>query len=154
MTDTPLTDAELARVRQLFERVRYAKVIGIHLDEVSRGRVKMYMDVRDDLRQVNDVLHGGSIASLIDTAAAFAVITLIEPDQSATTTDLTIHFLRPVDSGRITAVARVLRAGRRLLVVTIEVFDSAQALISTAVTTYIRLPLPSPKPEDSHGQQC
>jgi len=141
MTDTTLTDAELARVQQLFQRVRYAKVIGIELDEVSRGLVKMHLDARDDLRQVNDVLHGGSIASLIDTAAAFAVITLIEAHQSATTTDLTIHFLRPVDCGRITAVARVLRSGRRLLVVTIDVFDSAQNLISTAVTTYIRISL-------------
>jgi uncharacterized protein (TIGR00369 family) len=101
--------------------------------------VKMHLDAREDLRQVNDVLHGGSIASLIDTAAAFAVITVLEPDQSATTSDLTIHFLRPVDSGRVTAVARVLRGGRRLVVVNIEVLDSRQSLVSTAVTTYIRL---------------
>ncbi|MDX6611602.1 MAG: hypothetical protein QOD75_788 [Blastocatellia bacterium] len=143
MTESALTEAELARISELFNRVRYAKFMGIELDEVSRGQVKMHLDAHDDLRQVNDVLHGGSIASLIDTAAAFAVITLIEPGQSATTTDLTIHFLRPVDSGRVTAIARVLRSGRRLLVVTIEVFDSSQNLISTAVTTYIRIP---PKP--------
>jgi uncharacterized protein (TIGR00369 family) len=140
MIDTALTQAELARLRELFQRVRYVKLLGIQLDEASRGLVKMHLDAREDLRQVNDVLHGGSIASLIDTAAAFAVITLIEPQQSATTADLTIHFLRPVDSGRVTAVARVLRSGRRLLVVTVEVFNSTQSLISTAVTTYIRLP--------------
>jgi uncharacterized protein (TIGR00369 family) len=139
MTDTALTEAELSRVRELFGRVRYARLLGLELDEASRGVVKMHLDAREDLRQVNDVLHGGSIASLIDTAAAFAVITVLEPDQSATTSDLTIHFLRPVDSGRVTAVARVLRGGRRLVVVNIEVLDSRQSLVSTAVTTYIRL---------------
>ena len=139
MSERTLTEAELARIGQL---------IGIELDEASRGQVKMHLDARDDLRQVNDVLHGGSIASLIDTAAAFAVITLIEPGQSATTTDLTIHFLRPVDAGRITAVARVLRSGRRLLVVRIDVFDSSQNLISTAVTTYIRI---SPSPSSTQS---
>jgi uncharacterized protein (TIGR00369 family) len=141
MTNTDLTEAELARVKELFGRVRYAKFLGIEFGEVSRGLVTMHLNAREELRQVNDVLHGGSIASLLDTAAAFAVITVLEAGQSATTSDLTIHFLRPVDSGRITATARVLRSGRRLVVVTVDVLDAAQSLIATAVTTYLRLSL-------------
>jgi uncharacterized protein (TIGR00369 family) len=141
MTKTDLTEAELARVQELFGRVRYAKFLGIELSEVSRGLVTMHLEAREELRQVNDVLHGGSIASLIDTAAAFAVITVLDAGQSATTSDLTIHFLRPVDSGRITATARVLRSGRRLVVVTVDVLDHSRSLISTAVTTYLRLSL-------------
>ena len=140
MNETALTDAEQERLRGLFQRVRYAKLLGIELDEATRGAVTMHMDAREDLRQVSDVLHGGSIASLVDTAAAFAVITMLEPNQSATTSDLTIHYLRPVSSGSVAAEARVLRSGRRLLVVTVNVFDNTQALVATAVTTYIRLP--------------
>ncbi len=140
MIETALTGAEHERLRDLFQRVRYAKLLGIELDEATRGAVKMHMDAREDLRQVSDVLHGGSIASLVDTAAAFAVITMLEPDQRATTSDLTIHYLRPVSSGSVAAEARVLRSGRRLSVVTVNVFDNAQALVATAVTTYIRLP--------------
>ncbi|HEY3027569.1 MAG TPA: PaaI family thioesterase [Pyrinomonadaceae bacterium] len=140
MIETALTGAEQERLRGLFQRVRYAKLIGIELDDATRGSVKMHMDAREDLRQVSDVLHGGSIASLVDTAAAFAVITMLEPDQSATTSDLTIHYLRPVSNGAVAAEARVLRSGRRLLVVTVNVFDNMQALVATAVTTYIRLP--------------
>ncbi|MEA2206140.1 MAG: hypothetical protein QOE77_2916 [Blastocatellia bacterium] len=141
MTKTDLTEAELAHVQELFARVRYAKFLGIEISEVSRGQVTMHLEAREELRQVNDILHGGSIASLIDTAAAFAVITVLDVGQSATTSDLTIHFLRPVDSGRITATAKVLRSGRRLVVVTVDVLDHAQSLISTAVTTYLRLSL-------------
>jgi len=140
MSERALTDAEQERLRGLFERVRYAKLLGIEFDEATRGAVKMHMDARADLRQVSDVLHGGSIASLVDTAAAFAVITMLEPDQRATTSDLTIHYLRPVSSGSVAAEARVLRSGRRLSVVTVNVFDNSQALVATAVTTYIRLP--------------
>ncbi len=140
MSETALTNAEQERLRGLFLRVRYAKLLGIEFDEATRGAVKMHMDAREDLRQVSDVLHGGSIASLVDTAAAFAVITMLEPDQRATTSDLTIHYLRPVSSGSVAAEARVLRSGRRLSVVTVNVFDNAQALVATAVTTYIRLP--------------
>lgn len=139
MTGDLLSESELARVHALFQRVRYAKLIGIRLGAVTRGLVTMHLDARADLRQVNDVLHGGSLASLIDTAAAFAVISLLEPEESATTSDLTIHYLLPVINGRVTAEARVLRSGRRLSVVTIEVFDSSHSLVATAVTTYIKI---------------
>ena len=140
MTDTALTAAQMQRIQELFGRVRYAKLIGIEIDEVSHGFVKMHLDARNELKQVNEVLHGGSVASLIDTAAAFAVITLLDEAQSATTSDLTIHYLRPLTSGRVYAEARVLRPGRRLLVVTVEVFGDSGSLAATAVTTYIRLP--------------
>ena len=141
MSATALTEEELQRIHELFGRVRYAKLLGIEIDEVSRGFVKMHLDARDELRQVNDVLHGGSVASLIDTAAAFAVITLLEDAQSATTSDLTIHYLRPLATGRISAEARVIRPGRKLLVVTVQVFGDSRSLAATAVTTYVRLSL-------------
>jgi uncharacterized protein (TIGR00369 family) len=91
------------------------------------------------LRQNQGVLHGGAIASLIDTASAFAVVTHLAPDERVTTTDLTIHYLRPVTAGRLSATARTVRAGRRLFVLSVEVMDDQQKLIATAVTTYIKL---------------
>src|SRR6266851_5600405 len=89
--------------------------------------------------QTLGVVHGGAVASLIDTASAFAVVTQLEPNERVTTTDLTIHYLRPVTAGRLTATARTVRAGRRLFVLSVEVMDNQQKLIATAVTTYIKL---------------
>ena len=85
------------------------------------------------------MVHGGAIASLIDTASAFALLTQIEVDERVTTTDLTIHYLRPAIAGRITATARIVRGGRRLFVLSVDVHNDAQALIATAVTTYIKI---------------
>ena len=85
------------------------------------------------------MVHGGAVASLIDTASAFAVVTQLEPNERVTTTDLTIHYLRPVTAGRLTATARTVRAGRRLFVLSVEVIDDQQKLVATAVTTYIKL---------------
>ena len=82
---------------------------------------------------------GGAVASLIDTAAAFAILTQLELNERVTTTDLTIHYLRPVSSGRLTATARIVRAGRRLFVVSVEVTNDGQMLLATAVTSYIKL---------------
>ena len=134
-----LTPDEQRRIREAFESVPFAHLIGMELGEVTRGAATLHLTVRDNLRQNRGVVHGGVTASLIDTAAAFAILTLLEPGQSTTTIDLTIHYLRPLMDGQAIAHARVLRAGRRLIVVTIDIVDEAESLVATALTSYLRL---------------
>lgn len=134
-----LTDAQEKRIREALEKVPFARLLGLELAEIEHGAATFRLSVRDDLKQNKGLLHGGVIASLIDTAAAFAAVTLLEPGQSTTTVDLTIHYLRPLTAGRATARARVLRAGRRMLVISIDVLDDAEALAATALTSYLRL---------------
>jgi len=105
---------KLARAKNAFASVPYAHFLGLQLTELNEGEVSISLDVRAELKQNQGVVHGGAIASLIDTASAFAVLTQIEVHERVTTTDLTIHYLRPISSGRMTATARIIRAGRRL----------------------------------------
>jgi acyl-CoA thioesterase len=140
MKTARLTDDEQRRIREAFENVPFARLLGLELGVIEqRGEASLHLAVRDDLRQNRGVVHGGATASLIDTAAAFAILTLLEPDQSTTTIDLTIHYLRPLLKGQATARARVVRAGRRLIVVNIEVVDEEGNLVATALTSYLRL---------------
>jgi uncharacterized protein (TIGR00369 family) len=137
--DAPLTPEEERRLREAFERVPFAHLLKLELGEMKRGAATLHLEVRDDLRQNNGVVHGGVIASLVDSAAAFAVLTLLEKDQTSTTVDLTIHYLRPLLSGQSTAQARVVRAGRRIMVITVDVLDETKTLVATALTSFIRL---------------
>ena len=130
---------EERRIREAFERVPFAHLLGVELGEMRRGEATLHLEVRDELRQNNGVVHGGVLASLVDTAAAFAILTLLEKDQTSTTVDLTIHYLRPLIQGRATARARVVRAGRRIMVITIDVLDEAEQVAATALTSFIRL---------------
>lgn len=134
-----LDAAKLARARQAFASVPYAKFLGLELGELAAGDVSIYLDVRDELKQNQGVVHGGVVASLIDTASAFAVLTQIETHERVSTTDLTIHYLRPITSGRMTARAHIMRAGRRLFVLSVEVTNDQGLLAATAVTTYIKI---------------
>jgi acyl-CoA thioesterase len=139
MNDAPLTEAERERVAKALENVPFAKLLGIEVLEVKRGEALLCLEVGDRMKQNNRVMHGGAIASLIDTAAAFAILPLLKPDQTTTTIDLTIHYLRPLTTGKTTARARVVRAGRRIIVVAVDVLDDAQNVAATALTNYIRL---------------
>jgi acyl-CoA thioesterase len=139
MSENELDPARLARAREAFASVPYARLLGFELGEISRGEVSIHLDVRDELRQYQGVVHGGAVASLIDTAAAFAVLTQLELNERVTTTDLTIHYLRPMSAGRLTATARIVRGGRRLFVLSVEVTNDQQVPVATAVTSYIKL---------------
>lgn len=139
MSENELDPARLARAREAFASVPYAKLLGLELGEMRRGQATIKLSVRDELKQNQGVVHGGAVASLIDTAAAFAVVTELEAGERVTTTDLTIHYLRPVSSGRLSATARIVRGGRRLFVLSVEVMNDQQTLLATAVTSYIKL---------------
>jgi uncharacterized protein (TIGR00369 family) len=137
--ESSLTPEEIERIRSAFENVPFAHLLKLELGEMKRGAATLHMEVRDELRQNNGVVHGGVIASLVDTAAAFALLTLLEKDQTTTTVDLTIHYLRPLLRGRATAEAHVRRAGRRILTISVDVLDENQTLTATALTSFIRL---------------
>ena len=139
MSENDLDPARVERAREAFGLVPYAKLLGLELGEVGRGVASVRLEVREDLKQYQGVVHGGAVASLIDTAAAFAVLTQLEINERVTTTDLTIHYLRPANSGRLTATARIVRTGRRLIVLSVEVTNDQEILVATAVTGYIKL---------------
>jgi uncharacterized protein (TIGR00369 family) len=139
MSGPKLTPAQARRIRKAVDSVPYAHLLGIELDDVSDGTATLGLNIRKELTQNHGVVHGGAIASLIDTATAFAIISLLAPKEKVTTVDLTISYLRPLRNGRITAVAKVVRAGRRLFVVSAEVTGNDGKLAATALSTYIKL---------------
>jgi len=139
MSETALDEKRLAQIREAFSLVPYAYFLGLELGEVKSGEATIHLKVRNELKQNQGVVHGGALASLIDTASAFAVATRLEPGERVTTTDLTIHYLRPITEGEMRASARVMRAGRRLFVISVDVCNDNQALLATAVTGYIKL---------------
>ena len=139
MTKTKLTAAQIKRVSKALNDVPYAHLLGIKLKQIELGSATLQMRVRKLLTQNHGVVHGGAMASLIDSATAFAIISLLTTEEKATTVDLTISYLRPVTKGTLSCTAKVVRAGKRLLVVSAETFDEEQRLVAIALSTYIKI---------------
>src|SRR6185503_7639299 len=100
------------RIERAIQAVPYAQLLGIELEKVTPGEATLTLAIRPELTQNHGVVHGGAIASLLDTATAFAILTLLEPEEQVTTVDLSISYLRPAVKGTLRATARVLRQGR------------------------------------------
>jgi len=140
MSTSQLTETQRKRIEDALSTVPFAKLLGIKLDAIEAGEATLSLRIREDFKQNAGVVHGGVIASLIDSATAFAILPLLNPDERTTTVDLTISYLRPLVAGVVVARAKVLRAGRRMIATSAELFDDDGKLAATALSTYIRLP--------------
>ena len=119
--------------------VPFAKLLGIEIVSVEPGLATLSMKMRDDLKRNGGIAHGGAVATLIDSAMAFAIIPMLGQHEHSLTVDLTIHYLRPVSEGSARATARVVRAGKRVITVSAELFDGNDKLAATAISTYLRV---------------
>ena len=120
------------------DHVPFARLLGIEVDSVEPGHAVLSMKLRHEHMRNSAIAHGGVIATLIDSAMAIAIMALLEENERTVTVDLTIHYLRPVPEGSAKASARVVRAGRRVVTVSAELFDAEGKLAATAISTYLR----------------
>ena len=120
------------------DHVPFAKLLGIEVDSVEPGHAVLSMKLRDELMRNNGIAHGGAIATLIDSAMAIAIMAQLAENERTVTVDLTIHHLRPISEGTARASARVVRAGKRVITVSAELFDNGGKLSATAISTYLR----------------
>ena len=121
------------------DEIPFAKLLGIEADLVEPGHAVLSMKIREDLLRNGGIAHGGAIAALIDSAMAFAIVPLLSENERTITVDITIHYMRPLTAGTARASARVVRAGKRVITVSAELYDANEKLAATALSTYLRL---------------
>ena len=116
----------------------FSALLRLKIESASEGQVSVRMPF--DPRLLNygppDVpIHGGAIATLADFAACAAVWTMAETQRSATIS-MTVNYTGPGVQSDLIAHAIVRRHGRRVASITVEIRDSANALIADALVTY------------------
>src|SRR5262245_13093368 len=100
--------------------------LGLELEEVEPGRV-LFSLVADELHEnPMGTMHGGVIATLVDTAMGCAVSSTLGANEGFTTLELKTNFLRAItkDTGRVTAVGRVVHAGSKVAMAESHVYDA------------------------------
>lgn len=120
-------------------RVRLSKfsaLMGFEVVKLSNGGAVLTVTTEDHHRQIHNVMHGGVIAALADTAAAIAAYTVVPRGTEVVTIELKINYLLPVSAGKLTAEGKVLRAGRNFIVVECEISREDRALAAKALMTF------------------
>ncbi len=134
-----ITPEVLQKIREKFEHNHFPRLVGIEIDSMETGRARLSLEVTEKHLQLQGIMHGGAIATLIDTAVAFAIVSVSEPGARFSTVELKVNYLSAIKEGRVIADAWLVRDGRRIVVAECDVFDAAGQLAAKGLLTYIRL---------------
>jgi uncharacterized protein (TIGR00369 family) len=129
----------LAARRQSFGQHPLHKALGIRLESAGDGMARISMPCSQlTAGGVGGSVHGGLLALLVDVAMLEAIVTVLDPatDQPAGTADLNITYMRPALGAAVLAEATVLRKGRQLAVVEVEIKDDQDRLCAKGRTIY------------------
>jgi uncharacterized protein (TIGR00369 family) len=105
--------------------------------EADRGRVVVELRAQEFHYNPLGTVHGGVLATLLDTAAACAVHSTLEVGELYTSMDLTTKFLRTatVESGLLTCEGTIVQRGRRTALAQATLTDEAGRLVAHATST-------------------
>jgi uncharacterized protein (TIGR00369 family) len=102
--------------------------------EETDDRLVIEMANRPDLVNIRGAIQGGLVATLIDIAAGRLAGSAAGVGHNVTTADMNVHFLAPIIEGPAQAVATIVRAGRRLIVTEVDVFDKGRDRLAAKAT--------------------
>jgi uncharacterized protein (TIGR00369 family) len=113
---------------------------------VEEGSVTFLLDPQEFHYNPLGSMHGGVIATLLDSAAGCSVHTTLPAGVAYTSLDLNVKFLRPVTirSGRLSCTGTVVQKGRRTALAEARLTDPAGRLMAQAMSTCLIFEMPQP----------
>lgn len=110
------------RVRASFAKQTMMQTLGAELESVAEGRVVITAPILPLALQQQGAGHAGLAFSIGDSAAGYSALTVMEEGKEVMTVEMKINLMAPSVGDRLVAEGRVIRAGRRIVVVAADVF--------------------------------
>jgi uncharacterized protein (TIGR00369 family) len=122
----------------------FAHATDIWIAEVGSGRIVFAAIPSSRFYNPMGTVHGGWIATLLDSAMGCAVHSVMKAGQSYTTVDMTVSFVRPVleKTGKLRCEGKVIHAGGRIATAEGRVWDAGGRLVAHGTETCVVLTLP------------
>jgi acyl-CoA thioesterase len=134
----PISTELEGALRARIGRIPCMQNLGMSIQAMGQGECILSMKHDPKTDGIFEAFHGGMLTTAADTVACFAIMTYFGPDQMLTTTDLNIRFLSACLSD-VTAHAHVIKRGKTLCVVAVDLYDESQKLVAVAQVTYMLL---------------
>jgi uncharacterized protein (TIGR00369 family) len=118
----------------------WMETLGARIIEAEPGRVVLELEAGPQHRHGGGVVQGGVITQIADAAMGMSLATMQEDRIWNTTIELKINFIRPVVSGRVRAIGRVVQMRQTLLFGEADVVDEEGRLVARASSTCMPVP--------------
>ncbi len=134
----PLPKQLAAAIEDRVRRIPIVSTLSLEILSLRKGFCAVRAPRHQEYDGIFESYHGGLLMTVADSTACFAIFTETGPNVRLTTTDMNIRFLAPCLSA-VTAEARVIKAGRTLCPVAVDLFDTKRTHIAVAQVTYMLL---------------
>jgi uncharacterized protein (TIGR00369 family) len=120
-------------IRQFVPSSPLVQHLGLRLETVGDDEATMTLPFRPELATMDDIVHGGVIASLIDTAGMASCWAADEEPESlqGSTVTLNVNYLAAARGQDLTAHAVVVRRGRSMVFSEVKVTEPGGRLVAT-----------------------
>ncbi len=119
------------------------ELLKIHPSQAADGELSFQMKVEERHLRTFGIVHGGVVASLLDSALGFAAWSLTDNNHHVVTVQLNINFIRPAWEGEsLIAKGRAKLADENTIVSEGEIRTDDGITVAVAIGTFMSLPLP------------
>ena len=139
-----MTNKMVERITRSFESQSMMKTLGARIHKVEKGKVIIEAPLLPSTLQQQGYGHAGLTFSIGDSAAGYSALTLLPEDQEVMTAEIKINLLAPADGELLRAEGKVVKSGKRLVVVTSEIYalkDGQTKLIAIMQGTMVPVPV-------------
>ena len=116
-----------ARLRASFARQTMMTTLGAEMARAAAGEVVIAAPIAPHLMQQQGAAHAGLAFSIGDSAAGYAALSVLPEGSEVVTVEMKINLLAPAVGARLVAEGRVVKAGRRIVVVASDVWAEGPA---------------------------
>ncbi|MEX0683548.1 MAG: PaaI family thioesterase [Dehalococcoidia bacterium] len=129
----------LHRMARVIASVPFMKHLGMEFVEGGEGYARIRMHYQDENSTMGKALHGGALASLIDTTGAMAAWTTAQiatPQYFGSTVGVNVNYLSGAIGEDVFADGRVLKRGKEIIYSDVRVTNEAGKLLAQGTVVY------------------
>jgi uncharacterized protein (TIGR00369 family) len=137
--DEATSQKNLGRIAKVIEMTPFMKHLGMEFLDGGEGVARIKLRYQDENSTVGKALHGGAIASLIDTTGAMAAWTTAEiatPKYFGSTVGVTVNYLSGAIGEDIVAEGRVMKRGKEIIYTDVRVTNGEGKLLAQGNVVY------------------
>lgn len=130
------------RIRDSFDRQAMMATFSADISEITKGSVTIRAPITREVSQQQGMAHGGLGFAIGDSAAGYAALTLLDLTDEVVTSEMSIHYVAPGIGDYLIAKGRVIKPGRRMIVVAADVYalkTGQETHIATLMGTMVRV---------------
>ncbi len=133
----PLDDDLRQRLLSIGRFAPFPKLVGLQMEDVRKEYARMRMPYRPELDQPAGIIHGGAIATLIDTVVVGTILSNVPSvPKRIVTIDLHVHYMDAAVAEDLVAVGTTRRRGRSTVFVAVDVASASGKAIAHGELSY------------------